>query len=419
MKSILHYVFPFLALALCLGCTPEETPAGDNGFDVRLDIPAEILVEADASSIELAVLEGKAPKQSDMMIFEGPAGQKFCKILAATTSSVKVELYDGLKAGQHKISIQRGLDVKHLGSTKISLKEAETLRLLHWNIQNGMWDGQNDGYGRFVAFVKSQDPDVCVWCEAQSIWKTDSDQKMAAKDRYLVENWGKLAARYGHEYWGIGGHRDNFPQVITSKYPITYISKITGDESDVIVTHGAGWATIEVNGKKVNIVTLHTWPQAYAYRAEDEEASIAEHGGDKYRAKEIQYICEHTIGTVENASDQLWMMMGDFNSRSRVDNAVYGYADDDTRFLVHDYVRNNTPYIDVIKAQYPDKFIPSFRTKKSRIDFVYCTQPLYDRVTHAEIIWDEYTTPVRDPQNLSNFWRPSDHLPILVDFDMR
>lgn len=124
MKSILHYVFPLLALVFCLSCTPEENPAGDNGFDVRLDIPAEILVEADASSIEFAVLEGKAPKQSDMMILDGPAGQKFCKILSATTSSVKVELYDGLKSGQHKISVQRGLDVKYLGSTKISLKES-------------------------------------------------------------------------------------------------------------------------------------------------------------------------------------------------------------------------------------------------------------------------------------------------------
>jgi len=191
------------------------------------------------------------------------------------------------------------------------------------------------------------------------------------------------------------------------------------DESDIIVSHGAGWAAIEVNGKTVNIVTLHTWPQAYAYRAEDKEASKAEHGGDRYRAKEIQYICEQTIGTVENASDQLWMMMGDFNSRSRVDNDVYGYEDDDTRLLVHDYVINNTPYIDVIKEKHPEEFIPSVGSKTSRIDFVYCTKPLYDRVTHAEIIWDEYTTPVRDPQNLSNFWRPSDHLPILVDFDMR
>ena len=306
---------------------------------------------------------------------------------------------------------------KSRSSHKNQSSSQTTLRLLHWNIQNGMWDGQNDNYDRFVEFVKSQDPDVCVWCEAQSIWKTDSDQKMAPEDRYLVDGWGELALRYGHQYWDIGGYRDSYPQVITSKYPITYISKIVGDESDVIVSHGAGWATIDVNGKTVNIVTLHTWPQAYAYKAEDRNASRAENGGDKYRAREIKYICEHTIGTVENASEQLWMMMGDFNSRSRLDNDQYGYAEDDTKLLVHNYVLDNTPYIDVIKSKHPEQFIPSVGAKNSRIDFVYCTKPLYDRVIAADIIWDDYTTPVRD--TLSNFWRPSDHLPILVDFDMR
>lgn len=295
----------------------------------------------------------------------------------------------------------------------------KTLRLLHWNIQNGMWDGQNDNYDRFVKFVKSQDPDICVWCEAESIWKTDSDQALDPEDRYLADNWGELAKRYGHEYWGIGGHRDSYPQVITSKYPITYISKIIGEESDVLVAHGAGWATIEVNGKTINIVTLHTWPHGYAFGAEDANASRAENGGDKYRAKEIRYICENTIGTVENASAQLWMMMGDFNSRSRLDNDQYGFAEDDTRLSVHNYVLDNTPYIDVIKSKHPDEFIPSVGSRNSRIDFVYCTKPLYDRVISADIIWDEYTTPIRDPQELSNFWRPSDHLPIRVDFDVR
>lgn len=297
--------------------------------------------------------------------------------------------------------------------------EDKTLRLINWNIQNGMWDGQNDNYDRFVNFVKAQDPDVCVWCEAQSIWKTDSDQAMAAEDRYLVHNWGELAARYGHKYWAVGGHRDNYPQVITSKYPINVVSKILGDESDVIVAHGAGWFTIEVNGKTLNIVSLHTWPHAYAYRAEDREASKAEKGGDKYRAKEIQYICEHTIGTVEGAEEQYWMMMGDFNSRSRVDNDQYGYAEDDPKFLVHDYIKANTPYIDVIKAKYPEEFKATTGSKTSRIDYVYCTKPLYDRITYADVIWDEYTTPVRDPQKLSNFWRPSDHMPIMIDFDLK
>jgi endonuclease/exonuclease/phosphatase family metal-dependent hydrolase len=242
---------------------------------------------------------------------------------------------------------------------------------------------------------------------------------MAAEDRYLVHNWGELAARYGHKYWAVGGHRDNYPQVITSKYPINVVSKILGEESDVIVAHGAGWFTIEVNGKTLNIVSLHTWPHAYAYRAEDKEASKAEQGGDKYRAREIQYICEHTIGTAAGAEDQYWMMMGDFNSRSRVDNDQYGYAEDDPKFLVHDYIKANTPYIDVIKAKYPEEFKATTGSKTSRIDYVYCTKPLYDRITYADVIWDEYTTPVRDPQKLSNFWRPSDHMPIMIDFDLK
>ena len=161
--------------------------------------------------------------------------------------------------------------------TACQKKEPASMRLLYWNIQNGMWDGQNDHYDRFVNWVKEQDPDICVWCEAQSIWLTDSDQAMPKEERYLVENWGELAARYGHAYWGIGGHRDNYPQVITSKYPIRYVAQIVGEEPDRVVTHGAGWATVEVNGKEVNIVTLHTWPQAYAYRAEDRDASKAEH----------------------------------------------------------------------------------------------------------------------------------------------
>jgi len=113
----------------------------------------------------------------------------------------------------------------------------------------------------------------------------------------------------------------------------------------------------------------------------------------------------------------LWMMMGDFNARSRVDNAVYGYPEDDTRLLVHDYILQNTPYADVIGERYPGEFKTTIHGQ-ARIDFVYCTRPLCDRITHAEVITDAFTDPVRDPDGLANFWHPSDHRPILVDFNM-
>ena len=101
------------------------------------------------------------------------------------------------------------------------------------------------------------------------------------------------------------------------------------------------------------------------------------------------------------------MMMGDFNSRSRLDNRIYNYPDDDTRLLVHDYIAEHTPYVDVIAEKHPGEFHTTTHGQ-SRIDFVYCTQPLCERITRAEVIADDFTEPVRDPGKLSNFYHPSD-----------
>ncbi len=300
------------------------------------------------------------------------------------------------------------------------LDDTDNLRLLYWNIQNGMWAGQGDNYNKFVEFVREYNPDVCVWCEAASIYKTGTAEKSANEDKYLPDHWGELAKRYGHQYWYKGGHRDNYPQVITSKYPIENMARITGAEPDSVVSHGAGWATLEKNGKKINIVTLHTWPQRFKLGVNDKEgraASKAANEGDKYRRMEIEYICRHTIGTELDADKQLWMMMGDFNSKSRVDNEFYKMNPDTTAFLCQDYVIENTPYIDVISKRNPGRFV-STCGNPLRIDYVYCTKPLYDRVRHAEVIRNDYTTPVRDPLKQSNFYIPSDHCPILIDFDL-
>lgn len=297
-------------------------------------------------------------------------------------------------------------------------RQNSTLRLLYWNIQNGMWADQCRNYDSFVNWVKAQNPDVCVWCEAQSIYKDGTAEQMPAEQRYLPDGWGELAARYGHKYWYKGGHRDNYPQVITSRFPITGIARIVGQQPDSVVSHGAGWAQIEVKGKTVNIVTLHTWPQAYAFRAEDREKSKAEKGGDAYRRMEIEYVCNHTVLLSPDAKNELWMMMGDFNSRSRKDNHFYCYPDDDSRFWVHDFILENTPYVDAVAEKHPGTFHTS-TAGHSRIDFVYCTPPLYDRVISADIVTDKYTNPVRDSLRLSNFYYPSDHRPLIVDFDMK
>ena len=297
--------------------------------------------------------------------------------------------------------------------------QEKTLRILYWNIQNGMWDGQTDNHKRFTDWVRQQDPDICVWCESVTLYITNTAESMPQQERYLPDGWQELAARYGHHYVYMGGKRDNYPQVITSKYPIENVKRIIGNEADSIVTHGAGWARIKFNGKDLNIVTLHTWPQKYAFgiTREQRDSSKAVNGGDKYRRMEMEFICKETIAQSRNAAQEYWMMMGDFNAKSRVDNWFYEWPQDTTAFLVHDYIHANTPYIDVIKEKYPDKFFTT-TGGKTRIDFFYCTQPLYKKIKRAEVISDDYTTPVRNPQKLSNFWHPSDHRPILVEFEL-
>ena len=289
------------------------------------------------------------------------------------------------------------------------------LKVLYWNIQNGMWADQENNYDNFVEYVKSQDPDICVWCEAESRYRTGTNVKMTEYDEfYLPWNWDFLARRYGHQYVLVCGKRDTFPQVITSKYPVRIVKRVNGNGDDIIVVHGAGWAQVEVGGKEINIVTLHTWPQRYAYKAENQAESGKKQVGDVFRAKEMKYICDQTIGTVPDAASQYWMMLGDFNAVSRADNSIYGFDEDNKAFLVHDYVSGNTPYIDIVDRLHPGDFQKSTFSGR-RIDFIYMTEPLFRKVRSAEIIHDGYPTSCRDPRGVTKFCYPSDHYPIIVN----
>lgn len=296
--------------------------------------------------------------------------------------------------------------------------ENARLKILYWNIQNGMWDGQNDNYARFVDFVRSQDPDICVWCEARTNYQRDTAKAMEPEGVYLPDNWGYLASRYGHKYWYMGAYRDRFPQVVTSRYPIENVQRITGEAPDSIVAHGCGWCRINYEGNVLNIVTVHTWPQKYGFEVPENarKASAARSEGDMCRRREIEYICRHTILSSENAGKENWLMMGDFNAVSRVDAAAYDFAADSPAYLVHDYIAEKTPYVDLVSAMHKGEFCPSTLSGR-RIDFMYCTAPLAKRAVCAYIHRDAYTEPVRDVKAGHNFCRPSDHLPIVAEFD--
>ena len=80
-----------------------------------------------------------------------------------------------------------------IGSLHAKKKPENKLRLLYWNIQNGMWDGQRDNYDRFVDWVKTQDPDICVWCEGGSYLLTESTKTSPKNERYFPAGWPEVA----------------------------------------------------------------------------------------------------------------------------------------------------------------------------------------------------------------------------------
>ena len=296
----------------------------------------------------------------------------------------------------------------------------QEVKVLYWNIQNGMWSCQDSEYQAFTAWVASQNPDICIFCEASSIYYDGSSKTCPEEERYLPEHWGELAARYGHPYWFKSAQRDNYPQVVTSRYPIESMGLFTGEEADSLISHGAGWARILPEGlsKPLNIVSCHLKPFKYGYKIpiEAREESAARFEGEQFRLREVQYLMNHTVRTAAKPDEELWLMAGDFNAISALDNFHYGETDP-RWFMVHDYMAGETsPYRDLVARMHPGTFCQS-HVKGRRIDFIYVTQPLLDACSQADVLLDGYTTPERSEQ-VENFWLPSDHFPILMVFKL-
>jgi hypothetical protein len=227
-----------------------------------------------------------------------------------------------------------------------------------------------------------------------------------------------LCKRYGHSYSAVGGNRNNYPQTVTSKYPITTLQRITDtDVADNPISRGAGHFTVTVNGKKINIVSLHLWPHPYWYGTDDRETSEANKEGDQYRVFEMQYIIDQTIKNPEYADEKYWIFGGDTNSKSRLDNWFYGFESNSTRLLAHDLLLNNTDMKDIIGCRYPGSFISSTHSD-NRIDILYVSTEVYNMIDNASMIIDEWLAEGTKSEYVSSFYNRSDHRPMIVDIDL-
>ena len=359
----------------------------------QLDIPQSVESEKSWSELELVV--GNASETTRLYIND-----------------------ENMESGHH------GIYVDSIESRQIDCwqRTPNTLRVMVWNLQFGMWCDQHNNYDNFVAWVKRYDPDVCVWLESESDAPDNSASGVLPEsERFLPNGWSTLATRYGHGYVGRGGDRDHGSQTITSKYPITTVQRLV--ETNVAgkpLYHGAGLFAIDVNGSKVNLVSMHLWYQDYAFGVGSAEQveSAEKSEGDYYRLHEMEYIVAKTVNNPAYAAETEWLLCGDMNSRSRRDNWLYGYTAESSHFLSHDFVTSQTDLVDVMNAMYCQNCVMATTAGLARLDFIYASPSMRERVERSAVLIDSWCLPVKNG-NARGWLSPSDHRPLLVDFDMK
>ncbi len=317
-----------------------------------------------------------------------------------------------------------------------NVPRSRILRVVDYNIQNGMWTGQEDNYDRFVEYMKEMDADVCIICEAQTLYYTGTKDKCDTKEQYLPykykeytrkvdpyyepEGWLELAARFGHKYVKVGAHQDGYPVIVTSKYPVTLVQKLGGPE----ISHGGIHAQVEVGGETINLVGFHTYPHAFGMGVVGSEArakSKAANEGHKYREYEISLFMKRTILNPEYASEKNWLIMGDTNCPSPSDESHLKLGLDNPNYLGHTYILNNVPVTDLMKTfacpDSRDAFVHTTQSRK-RIDMMYGSRSMLDRMINAVTPHDDYTKGERIP-GIGFIDNSSDHLPVIVDFEFQ
>ena len=284
-----------------------------------------------------------------------------------------------------------------------SAKFGGTFKLLSWNIQDGMWCDQFNNYNNFVAYINEINPDVFCVQEAATHWDIDGKNIKDYSRRYLPysdqkdkeakwENptgWIELAARWGHKYVVMGPYKDNYPVVVTSKYPIELVQRLRGDELTK-VSHGAVHVKVHFSESYVvNIVNLHLQP-----------ANVP--NSNTIRLNEVNFYMSKTINSEEHYKAQNWLMLGDFNDSSGddVDREVRKNSYYDLWAEMNNYTKS---YIDFIFGT------ESMRKSLKSIDFLY-------GFAHMEQI--HYSVNGVKVNGEAGVWKYSDHYPVLAEFTL-
>ena len=288
-----------------------------------------------------------------------------------------------------------------LGVETESAQYKGSFKLLSWNIQDGMWCDQFNNYDDFVAYVNGFAPDIFCIQEGATHWDIDG-KNLPDAQRILPyagnrdktgqtspTGWIELAKRWGHDYVAMGPYKDNYPVIVTSKYPLEVVQRMAGND-ETQVSHGAVHVKVTpIEGFEINLVNLHLVP------------NVVENP-ENYRLNEINYYLSQTINSQEHYQEPNWIMVGDFNDKAdgKIDTEIRKNSYYDLWAEMNNYTGS---YIDYIFGT------ESMRMSLKSIGFQYGfakMEKLEKSVNGVEL------------NGGKGLWKYSDHYPVLAEFSI-
>ncbi len=246
------------------------------------------------------------------------------------------------------------------------------MKIISYNILEGMKDDTTANKQVFAAWVRQQDPDILALQETNG---------------FTQESLQALAESYGHPY-AILCKEPGYPPAITSKYPIVNVRRVTDN-----MTHG--FVMADIGG--YHVISIHLNPHSRAKRMKEAEILL------------------HTLATQDDPTK--WIIMGDFNSFSPYDSLHYAdgqYArlqiqrrvksphlqnlnNDRADFSVQSRILESG-LVDVSHLMHKDyqSTFPTVRyTGKNslhhRYDYIFVSKDLKGKVRDQQILRDEFT----------------------------
>ena len=263
--------------------------------------------------------------------------------------------------------------------------QQKNLRIIAWNVYEGMKLDTTQTKTAFAKWISDKDPDIMAFQEM---------------NRFTQISLAQFARSYGHTYTVLL-KENGFPVALTSKYPISNIKKVTDR-----MHHGYLQATV----KGITFFVVHLSPHKYQKRHE-----------------EINII----LSAAASAPDKRkTIILGDFNSQSPQDSVFYTdgkmvevHKILKAKYPEYDNLRNGQLDYNAVRTVLTNRYIdpvydtkklnisfsaeiqgdPDLRYNKTRIDYIFLNSFFKRKIKKAFIIRDEFTDIM------------SDHYPVFVE----